>query len=304
MGCAIRTHSREAIGGRDPRAKALDRGLCIIRRIRPGPVRPQRERAKAVRARRAGLCGKHRLACIRIRDGERSAHRQCGRVVFGHITCRRASDYGPVIDTGDRDHDHLGCAIRTHSREAIGGRDPRAKALDRGLCIIRRIRPGPVRPQRERAKAVRARRAGLCGKHRLACIRIRHRQRAAGRKRRRRILGHRPGGVAANNRDVVHAGIAPTGCRRSGSADQPRGRPRSPAVPGHRFRQRSQLCSHRSGDRNPATLQNNKIPSRIDAHRPVRERHLQRTIRQHTCRRHSHVGAQNRVSILQRPCFS
>ena len=150
---------------------------------------------------------------------------------------------------------------------------------------------------------VRARNSRLGHEHRFARIRIRHAQRTAARKRRRRILGHRPAGVAADHRRVVLTGIAPTGCRRSGNADQPRGRPRSHAGPGHHFRKRYQFLSHLSGDRDPAALQNNKIPSRIDAHRPVRDRHLQRPIRQHTCRRHLHVGAQGHVSSRQRCSF-
>ena len=197
---SVRRHRREAVRQCIARTKRLDRRLAVIRRVAPGPVRPKLENTVAVRASRIRLRHEHRLACVRIRHRQRPGRRQGSGRILGHSTRRGARDHRRVVHTRDRHRHDLLSSVRRHRREAVRQCIARTKRLDRRLAVIRRVAPGPVRPKLENTVAVRASRIRLRHEHRLACVRIRHRQRPGRRQGIGRIFNGAPGTITTDFR--------------------------------------------------------------------------------------------------------
>ena len=193
LGRAVLTRHHKAVDGSLARAQRLQRR--IVGGV--GPIAVGVHRVGAVR-RCAVRCLRLRLALVGV------GHRQCARrcrpgAVLEHVARRITHEGGVVVGAVQRDvHDLLGGTVLAGDDEAVD----RALAVAQGLQlrVVRRVGPVAVGVHGIRAVGGFARAgAGV----RLACIGVRHHQRASSRQG--AVFCHGAGRLTGNGRVVVGA---------------------------------------------------------------------------------------------------
>ena len=196
---AVHALHREGVLHRHALSERVGVLIGVVQRVRPRPIRIERERPVGAHLRLRSEQALRRRR-VRVAHRQRPARRRRTRVVLDHRTRRVPANHRRVVRTRHRDHHPRLRAVDARHLERVLLLLARPQRAGVRVIVVQRVRPRTVLVQRERP--VRPPLPRLRVERVLIRIRVVHGQ-SSTRPGLLRILGHRAGQIPANHRRVV-----------------------------------------------------------------------------------------------------